>query len=175
MVLIGDSCIDRSDNFGPGTYIIPNNSIPIDGKISSWCIYSHAPSSSAKLKVFRIVGSTMVFVGETPITAIIYGLNSGLSANINVQTGDLLGVYLSSNQGGAGDTSDPHNYYTKYNVDVTTDQLISYYTGYYSAGPFSFQAQTAKPASNIIGRSSFSSRGASVSGGISAGKGKKRG
>ena len=101
MATLGDSCIDRvGEGIGNGyTVIFTKYQFPNPANISSWCCYVSLSSSNARLKVFRDDGTNWIFVGESSLQAVTVGLNSGLTANINVQYGDYIAFYIETGSG----------------------------------------------------------------------------
>lgn len=97
MATLGDSCISRSGGtLGNQMLIWSKYTFPSSGHITSWCFYNpEATSCSAKLKVFRDDGTNWVFVGQTGSETMNPGLNSGLAADIYVQSGDYIALWIS--------------------------------------------------------------------------------
>ena len=92
----GADCIDRNTERGDNQTWLTEMQMIYDGLISTFCIYINSGSGNIKLKVFRSNGIYWDLVGESTSQAVVAGLNSGLTANILVITGDYIGFYFDS-------------------------------------------------------------------------------
>ncbi|KCZ71578.1 hypothetical protein ANME2D_02313 [Candidatus Methanoperedens nitroreducens] len=130
----GDPCIDS----GSGGYTNMTTSIfartPIsgDGAIKTWCVHvGPFGGGKAKLKIFRIVGSTMKFVGESALKSLNSGLNTFTNdVYIPVDLGDYIGVYVEENGGQPWvrtTTGSAATVYKKYG-DISSDSAVSSWT-----------------------------------------------
>ena len=169
----GNDCIVRPTSwfFNSYTHLFLESVAPEDGVLTSACIYINTIASNGKIKVFRINGLNYDFVGESPLQLFSVGLNTITGLNISIKTGDILAAWNASRV--MRTISALGNTYT-HAGDVTTNTLISSW-GFEGNMLFSVGAEYILPPQLLVlGMSPSRSTGASVSGGIGCGKGKKR-
>ncbi|MCK5217718.1 MAG: hypothetical protein KAJ93_08010 [Methanosarcinales archaeon] len=126
MTSAGFACVDQSYFGAVGGYtsILNQSIIDANGTLKSWCVYIAESDGSAKLKVFRDDGTNYVFVGESDLLSVTLGANNDLSCDIAVQSGDILGIYMTSSMRTkyTYTTSTPYAYIYK-SGDVSTTSL----------------------------------------------------
>lgn len=122
MVDGGYDCINRSSNGGSIYAMQLNSTITKTGKIESWCTYMDS-SGSVRLRIYRLSGSQYLYIGGA--TASCAAGYQAHSANIDVQSGDIVGIYRTS---GSMDVNTAQTSYKKYktgSTDVTYDTPTS--------------------------------------------------
>lgn len=86
------------------TEISVNATVSGNGTLTTWGIYAGG-QADRKLKIFRDDGTNYIFITETGLVNVPAGYTVGLSCNIAVINGDLIGVYSTNFQGQWSGTS----------------------------------------------------------------------
>lgn len=144
---LGDNCIVGGSSVGGNlTAIFNKNVVQEKGIIKSWCIYNNGGASSGKIKIFRTDGTTFFFVRDGQTSSLGAGLNSNLPTNTPVDSGDLVGLFLSAGAqllrvapGGS------NVLYRRNGEDVNTDISISSYLYSSSVVSVPYQVQIFPP------------------------------
>ena len=130
MATLGDSCSDRASvviTGGGTTHYFTKYPFTVDAHITSFCVYT--PSvATLKLKVFRVSGSNVIYVGQSENKLLSAGANTGLSCDIYVNVGDYIGFYVSYSSGVE-------------NVDM--DATGSYYLSPFRSGDITSDSDTS--------------------------------
>lgn len=101
----GNNVVDRSsvDTANGVLFFDLNNPISQDGVIDSWRIFTSGSKSGIgqlKLKIFRDIGDTWKFIGESPVEEVsVWGAVNTfvLPAPISVQSGDIISWWYPDN------------------------------------------------------------------------------
>lgn len=97
MTTFGNPCVDQSFYVSTGnTHFDTTNPTGNSGTLTQVCIYvasGGTTTGSAKVKVFRLVGSDYVFIGESGSQALGIGTNTFSGLNIPILVGDYIGLY----------------------------------------------------------------------------------
>lgn len=93
MVNGGYDCINRAGSVAPRYVYQLLPTINKSGKIISWCTYMHT-AGTVGLRIYRLSGSQYLYIGGSTISC--PSGHSSHTTSIDVQSGDIVGIYLSS-------------------------------------------------------------------------------